>query len=440
MPFSNSKNFFKNVIFNFIRQVGVGLLNLFITILIARFFGAEINGLYTLAILFPILLMTFLNMGLSASNVYFISSKKISLDDALRLNKRLFIKVSLVGLILGLIITFTLTDLLFPGLNKSILIISLILYPMVLLYGYMLSIFQALQDFKNYNVLLILQPVIFLILVSTFVITNHIELVNLIISFIISYIIALIYISFKLNSIRKIYSVKSTTVSEKEIINYGIKSNISNIVSFLNYKIDIFLVNIFINPTATGIYIIAIVLVEKIWLISSAISTVLLPRLSELSSNKGERKKITPYVSRIVMFITLIIGLILALISEQLIFLIFGSEYEGAFEALLILLPGVIILSSAKILANDIAAMGKPEINMYISIITLIVNVIGNLILIPKLGINGGALATTISYLICSIFTLIIYSKLVKTKLTDSIFIKTNDIKLIINIFMKRGI
>ncbi|WP_269851929.1 oligosaccharide flippase family protein [Methanosarcina horonobensis] len=49
----------------------------------------------------------------------------------------------------------------------------------------------------------------------------------------------------------------------KECLGYGWKAHLSNILAFVNYRADLFLVNFFLTPAATGIYLIAVQIAEK---------------------------------------------------------------------------------------------------------------------------------------------------------------------------------
>ena len=103
----------------------------------------------------------------------------------------------------------------------------------------------------------------------------------------------------------------------------------------------------------------------------------------------------------------------------------------GAFIPFFILLPGVIAGAGARIVSNDIAARGKPELNMYTAILTVSINIISNIVFIPIYGLKGAALATTLSYFLNLIIKLIIYWKETGVVFTEVIFIKLNDIKLV---------
>ena len=109
-------------------------------------------------------------------------------------------------------------------------------------------------------------------------------------------------------------------------------------------------------------------------------------------------------------------AILLALLAVPFIRLFFGAAYLDAVTPLLFLLPGIILGSLSRVLANDIAARGRPELNMYTALIVIIVNIICNLLLIPAMGIAGAALATTIAYSLTTVFRIFIYAWLSKNK------------------------
>ena len=88
----------------------------------------------------------------------------------------------------------------------------------------------------------------------------------------------------------------------------------------------------------------------------------------------------------------------LAAILQPLIQLLFGSEFVGAVAALLVLLPGIVLLSLGRVVANDFAARGWVGINMVLAGTVLLINTIANLVLIPQFGFLGAAMATTLAY------------------------------------------
>ena len=169
-------------------------------------------------------------------------------------------------------------------------------------------------------------------------------------------------------------------------------------MTFVNYKADIFLVNFFLTPVATGIYVIAVQMAEKLWMLSQAASTVLLPRLSSMRSDPIARYQLTMRTVYIVGLLTFISSLFLAIGLFFLLDPIFGESYKKSFMPFIYLLPGVLALAISRIKSNCIAAAGKPEWNFYASIFTVTLNISLNVLIIPIYGIVGAAIATTIAY------------------------------------------
>ena len=150
----------------------------------------------------------------------------------------------------------------------------------------------------------------------------------------------------------------------KDSFIFGLKGHISNVLSFINYRIDIFIIAFFLDDIAVGLYSVAVLISERIWLVSQSVSSVLFARIANLSDDV-ERNKFTSLASRNTLLITFIGGLILALVSHWFINLFFGESYSQSVIPFLYLIPGVVIFSMSKVLANDFIGRGYPEINTF---------------------------------------------------------------------------
>jgi O-antigen/teichoic acid export membrane protein len=217
----------------------------------------------------------------------------------------------------------------------------------------------------------------------------------------------------------------------KIALGYGIKSHLSSIVSFLNYRIDIFLVNYLLGPAMTGIYSVAVQIVEKLWLLSQAVSTVLFPRLSASSRNGETVTAITSLVTRLTMIVTLVAGIGLALIGYYLISIVFGASFLDAYVLLLVLLPGAVAGSGVRLLSSEIAARGRPEINLYMGIFVVVLNAVLNVLLIPPMGAIGAAVATTIAYGMNLVVRLVVFRRITGARIADAILPKMADARLV---------
>jgi Na+-driven multidrug efflux pump len=86
--------------------------------------------------------------------------------------------------------------------------------------------------------------------------------------------------------------------------------------------------------------------------------------------------------------------------------------FEGSLVPFLLLLPGTVALGLSKVLSGYISGLGRPEPVGVIAITALGVNLLINLVLIPRLGIAGAALASMISYCLHALLTVMLASRL----------------------------
>ena len=421
------------------RQIFTALIGLLLVVLVARFYGPEGNGVFAVALLLPSTLIQILNLGLPSSNVFFLGKNLNLIKEIFILNFWITLILCVFGIFIGAVLITFFHDVLFPGIDYNLLWIALLCFPLGLIQTIINSLFHALEKFRLYNILLILPPVTLVASLLCLISVEETEIKYLVGSQLFSSIITIIV---------SVYWIRKIDLSDKldlqlqdlsrQLIKFGIKSHLSNLVSFINYKIDIFLTNFFLGPIAVGIYVIAVSLSERLWIFSHSASAVIFPRLTRMSGNESERKSLTPLISRWVLFTTLIFACISFYIIEFLIQFFFGSEYLEASLVYFLLLPGVLFLSCSRVLSNDIASRGKPEFNLFISFIVLAIGIIGNLILIPIFQLEGAACATSISYFFHLLFTIKVYNKLSNNTFLDSLLIKYTDIIYIKKIVLKQ--
>ncbi|MEL7354860.1 MAG: lipid II flippase MurJ [Cyanobacteria bacterium J06560_5] len=190
-------------------------------------------------------------------------------------------------------------------------------------------------------------------------------------------------------------------------IKYGYKIAFSNIVASLNYRIDILLISYFLGVQAVGIYVVAVQIAEKLWFFSQSASTVLLPKLAAFYKSENEQmseKAPTLTVFGLTSLFTLLSAMVTAFLSPRFIPLLFGADFDLSATVLFFLLPGVVFLSASRIFANDIAARGHPELNLYSSVLVLFSNAALNVLLIGKYGVIGAAVATSVAYAMNALF------------------------------------
>lgn len=428
----------RNVAGTFGRQLAAGVAGVATAAVISRAYGANQYGEYVMALLLPTALATFLNLGLAAANCYFLASQQATPRSVLRGTLHIFAAVGMAGLTAGAALLHWWGSRFFPGVDLNLLWIGLLLYPLTLLVTFLTSIFQGLQRFREYNLPLVMQPLIVLTLTTALALADSSDVALLLFAHVISGLIAL---SICLRQVRVILGCQPGETSKPYVtsaLSYGVKAHLSNILAYVNYRADLFLVNFFTGPSQTGLYAVSTQLAEGLWLLSSAVSTALLPRLSHLHDDEGKRRELTPLISRWVATITFAGAVLLAAVAFPAVTTVFGSAYSGAVPPLIILLPGIVAGSASRVISNDIAARGRPEINTLLALPVVGVNIIGNVALIPALGLNGAAVASTLAYTLSLGLKLRVYQKLTGNPWHASIVLRASDIREVLRVVVGR--
>jgi O-antigen/teichoic acid export membrane protein len=221
----------------------------------------------------------------------------------------------------------------------------------------------------------------------------------------------------------------------KESVSFGFRAYLGNAVQFFNYRLDMFVVNYFVGVANVGLYSVAVAGAELLWYIPQAVALILFPRTAATGAEKA--KLFTPKVCRSTFLITLIAALGLSAISKPLIILIYEEAYAPSVIPLWLLMPGVVALSISKILCGDLAGRGLLQYGAYSSAISLVATVVCDLLLIPRWGIVGAAMASSISYCSATILVLFFYIRISGNSLTDVLIPKKSDLLTYLNSYSK---
>ncbi|USK49598.1 MULTISPECIES: flippase [Bacillaceae] len=438
-----SNSFVKNTIMTLSRQISGILLGLLASIIIARSLGPEGNGLYQLIVLLPTTLMTLLNLGVGTSSVYYVGQKKYDIKDIIKTNTASGAVLSLVAVIIGLIGVMFFSDKFFEGVPPNYLYFILLIMPLLMLNDFYLVIFQGVQDFKSFNSLALLRQLAALITLVLFIFVLKIGLFGTVIAFIAGVVTQFIVTLILLNKNLKtnLFSGSFSKAYFKESFSFGFKAHFSNVLSFINYRADIYLISMFLNPAAVGLYGVAVSIAERLWIVSQSISSVLYPAISS-SSDVDSKNKLTSVISRNVLFFSIIAGIVFYFASDLIFRLLFGEAYADSSDILKMLLPGIILFSVDRILSNDLAGRGKPELNMYTSIFTVASNIILNILLIPKIGIAGAAVSTSVTYSLSTLVKMILFKRETGVSYSKMVLLQKEDLilfKRLINKAVKRS-
>ncbi|MFQ6089435.1 MAG: polysaccharide biosynthesis C-terminal domain-containing protein, partial [Candidatus Methanofastidiosia archaeon] len=186
-----------------------------------------------------------------------------------------------------------------------------------------------------------------------------------------------------------------------------------------------------------GFYSAATTIAKIPYFILQAFGISLLPAISK-STSRRNLELTSRYINDSLRYllILLIPGVFLISgTSEGLVRLLYSVRFAEASLPLSVLIFGMGFTTIFAILCTIITASGKPKISFTIALISLIIDVILNLILIPKYELLGAALSTSLSSLIgfslSALYVFMNFKALVKIKTFTKIVISSLAIYLL---------
>lgn len=415
-----------DVSINFATQILIFCLSFVSSIIIARTLGPEGKGLYSLALMIPTMAVTFVGVGISYSNIYFIGKNKYPIGSIVG-------NVLFYSLIVGGSVAFFLL-ILEPLLNSFFLkdVSHIYLYTTLPLIPFLMiseNIYYVLLGYRKMvkvSILRLINPLTYLIILVIIYYLFQLSVYGAIWAYISGHLVCLFLGIYFL--IKSGYCIGFTLNKSlyKESFKFGFKQYLGTIFQLLNYRLDMLIIAVLLTSMEVGQYSVSVIIAETIWYIPNSLGQILYPKTA--SSDTEAANAFTPLVCKTNIILTFIAVLILCGISGIIIPWLFTSEFYPSVMALRLLLPGTFFLGISKVLGNDLTGRGLPQYSTYAALVSLIFTIILDFLLIPHFGINGAALASSISYMISALVITYLFIKTTGVRPLDLLILRAEDI------------
>jgi len=185
----------------------------------------------------------------------------------------------------------------------------------------------------------------------------------------------------------------------KTILSASLPFALLNVMEIIHSRLDLFLLkNLLTDDAITGYYFVAYRFMDVVLILPAASSIVLLPMFSRhfVSDTKKIQAEYTLFL-KILLLAGLLVAAMVYLFSDFIILTAFGARYEPSIHILRILTVSMFFFflqyaNSTFLIASDI----KWQVLIF-TLAQLVINLILNLVLIPRLGASGAAWAHNIS-------------------------------------------
>jgi len=169
-------------------------------------------------------------------------------------------------------------------------------------------------------------------------------------------------------------------------------------LSDLYLRIDMTILYYLRGSGETGFYGASYRLVDGVYSAAMVVSAVALPRMSAAwARGVTEWRREWRGACRAVLLIVVPFGAVLLGAAGGLIRLLYGAEFAGAIPSLRLLGPATVVLCLGYVYAAALTSIGLVWTQFWITVASLLGNVVLNLVLIPRFGAAGAAVATLVS-------------------------------------------
>jgi O-antigen/teichoic acid export membrane protein len=435
------------------------IMKIVYSMIVNRTLGPGAKGAFELIQLAPNTLSMFGNFGFDQANVYFAGKRPKDIPALISNSYRLVLIFSIPAILLGA------GYMLLPA-NRKIFdevpmwagFLALAVIPIAILDMLLGGIPYGENRIWVRNVHEFLRVFSALLYIGILVLGIGWAVKGAIIGFLLINITILAFTLLVLNRYHKIKGGIASKLLALECFGFGGFTWGANFASYLFYNIDRWLLNALAHGTnaqileQVGLYGTAVSIIVNIWIIPDSIQTALLPKIT--MKGEEERKKLVPPSLRAVTILVMLSIIALALIGKPALAWLYNSkknpqwDYTLAYTPLVLLLPGIFTLSLAKVFTADFFSRGKPYYAMWVSIFSLVLNVILNVILIPSSivikglslsGMNGAAIASSISYTFSFLLFLYLYVRESGEKSRDILLPKKEDFILLFSWLAEAG-
>lgn len=412
------------------RYLGLVLIGLAWTVLLARSLGPEGTGRVLVASTLPALLAPVVNLGLPSAVGWLTAQRRFderpmvgaAIGLAVGLGALSWALASVVILLLG---SATGSDVgyLLAGVSGLLPFIAL---------SVVAALFLGRERFGAYAVTLIAAPALALLVGVVGVAVADPSVLSFVLFWTVSYfVVAAVTVSFlSREADRPTLAFLRSFFAES--LAFGWKVWIGEAAVSARSRIDLYLVAALVGSVAAGLYGAAVGVAAQVGLVSQAAFFVVFPTVAQAGKSETDRRRQTPMMARLTFSFSILAATGVVLFGKPLIELFLGADFLDAYVPLVWYLPAAVLLSVSRILTADISARGMPGVVMVIALATLVLNVALNLALIPSFGMRGAAASASLTALVNVLWRFVVYRRITGVSLRDLVLLRRSDLKLVL--------
>jgi O-antigen/teichoic acid export membrane protein len=190
------------------------------------------------------------------------------------------------------------------------------------------------------------------------------------------------------------------------------------VVNLVSYRAELLILGHYKGAAGVGVYSIAMQSVESIWLIAGAMATSV--TADAMRDDDGKAARLIAKTAGKGLVYTALAAAPVAVAAPFVIPLVFGDAFKKAALPLALLMPGAVIYAPVSILVVYLSVRrGRPGLSLAVSVVAMIVTAAFAIVLVPRLGGSGAAIASSAGYAGGAVLSWLFFARLARIPAGD---------------------
>lgn len=374
-------------------------LDFFTAALVARALGPEGKGVLLLIGAIAGGIMTFANLGISYGAVFYYKQGKHTLGQILGASLTLTIVPTIIAFLGFAFFSDSLVNLFIHTSENVKFQTAWIWIPLLCsLFHMLFSLGDILlvrdNKMKLYSIKAISTPLIRIVFTLLLVLALGLGVFGVLVSQLLAAIVGVGVPVFWLTKMGAFRSLRLSLNTIKDMLRIGLQRYGITLVTLINKRFDAFLIAGLMTIQDVGFFSIA-------WGVLNIFVTIpratMWPLVTKLVSKEEDKLSQFAQVTRIQVMLMIILMIVFAPLVPIFIHIVYGESFMPAAGAVWLILPSIISMPFVVSGNAYFSGKGKPGITLIPLIIATSIQVVISLILVPTIGVLGGAIGLSIN-------------------------------------------
>lgn len=401
-------------------------------VVLARELGPHALGLWVILNLIPSYSEVLGRLKSDVAAVYYLGRKVHEIGDVIFALNMIAISTSLIIVLTILIFIEPFSAVLFShdqdGMN-SLIVIVLVQIPINFIYMNYTYLHIYREDVKSLNTMVMTRALGTTAFTVASLVVFHLGLAGVVVSYVAGFALATLVGVLRFGHVRRLGPIVNWPVL-RDLLGYGGKMYVGNIVSHLNAYSSQAIVVGFCKPAEVAYFAVAQQFSQMITKVTDSMGVFLFPRIAR-GDQGTEARELAAKAFRIALVIMVPIDIFAALLIKPALLTFYGARYAPVLTPFYLLLPAVSFAAAANTLLMYLQGIGRADLVAKIAVAPLILQILLGFWLVSDLQIWGAAVSLAASLVATGVVQIVIFCRTSGASVSRDLRIRRADIKAV---------